>query len=449
MEYNSFITNFQSPVDLEELKEFWQMGIGSNLDILLNDYQDGTEWSVPSDAEVGDTVFFMCAKTSVDSRHMARVRKQAMQAGDAELIRIAEEQYSLHKRYAGKILAVGILTDDPYEELSAGGRSSWFAEIDQINLLANPVDISEFNSFIMVSRTGAITKLSDSQYASLVELIEIKNLGFIKNLEQNRRDIHLNLSPIPCFREYLPILFANDKLWEQFQYYVRSEMPDRDEDFFAYSRDKACLDIWYQMLENMGGGWPLRFFAAASFLLLTYREQGHDLDEELALALEFILADRFLFFWHEYEENGFLSQWYHAPFTVEGVTYQTCEQFMMAKKALLFGDFGKYSQIMNERDPKKDKALGKTVANFDHDFWNSCNEEIVYNANLAKFSQNPELKEALLATGDKILVEASPYDKIYGIGLEASDPAARDPQKWKGTNLLGSTLCRVREALRR
>lgn len=449
MEYNSFITNIQSPVDLEELKEFQQMGIGSNLDILLNDYQNGTEWSVPSDAEVGDTVFFMCAKTSVDSRHMAGVRKQAMQRGDPALIRIVEKQYSLHKRYAGKILAAGIVTDDPYEELSAGGHSSWFAEINQISLLANPVDISEFNSFIMVSRTGAITKLSDSQHASLVELIDSRNPGFRKALEQNGRDIDVNLSPIPCFREYLPILFANDKLWEQFQYYVRCEVPDRDEDFFAYHRNKVCMDIWYQMLENMGGGWPLRFFAAASFLLLTYRDQGHDLDAELAVARESILADGFLFFWHEYEENGYLSQWYHAPFTLEGVTYQTCEQYMMAKKALLFGDFEKYSQIMKERDPKKDKALGKTVANFDHDLWQSCNEEIVYHANLAKFSQNPDLREALLATGDKILVEASPSDKIYGIGLEASDPVARDPQKWKGSNLLGTTLCRVRDDLTR
>ena len=448
MEYNAFITNFQSPVDLEELKQFQQMGTGSNLEILLNECQDGTDWSVPSDAKVGDTVFFMCAKTSVDSRHMAGVKRQAMETGDAELIRIAEEQYSLHKRYAGTILAVGIVADDPYEEQSFGGRAPWFAAIDQIVLLANPVDISEFKSFIMVSRTGAITKLSDSQYASLVELIDIKNLGFRKALEKNLRDIHLNLSPIPCFRKYLPILFANDKLWEEFQHYVRREAPTQNEDFFAFHRDKECMDIWYQMLENMGGGWPLRLFAAASFLLLTYKDQGHDLDAELAAVCDDRLSDGFLFFWHEYEENGYLSQWYYATFTVEGVTYQTCEQYMMAKKALMFGDFEKYTRIMNERDPKKDKALGKTVTNYDHDLWHSCNEEIIYNANLAKFSQNPELKNALLATGDKILVEASPYDKIYGIGLEASDPAAKDPKQWKGMNLLGTVLGRVREALR-
>lgn len=155
----------------------------------------------------------------------------------------------------------------------------------------------------------------------------------------------------------------------------------------------------------------------------------------------------FIFFWHEYEENGCFSQWYRAPFTVEGITYQTCEQYMMAKKALLFNDIEHYYLIMGEPDPRKDKAYGKDVRNYDGDLWHSCNEEIIFHANYAKFSQHMELKEALLATGDKQLVEASPKDKIYGIGLEASDPRATDPTKWKGTNLLGKTLVKVRTLL--
>ncbi|MBP3209600.1 MAG: DUF1768 domain-containing protein [Oscillospiraceae bacterium] len=157
--------------------------------------------------------------------------------------------------------------------------------------------------------------------------------------------------------------------------------------------------------------------------------------------------EKYVFFWHEYEENGCFSQWYKAPFTVEGITYQTCEQYMMAKKALLFNDIEHYYLIMNEPDPRKDKAYGKDVRNYDGELWHSCNEEIIFRANYAKFSQNPELKAALLATDDKQLVEASPKDKIYGIGLEASDPRATDPTQWKGTNLLGKMLVKVRTVL--
>ncbi len=155
----------------------------------------------------------------------------------------------------------------------------------------------------------------------------------------------------------------------------------------------------------------------------------------------------FVFFWHEYEGNGCFSQWYRAPFTVEGITYQTCEQYMMAKKALLFNDIEYYYLIMNEADPAKVKAYGKAVRNYDDELWDSCNEEIILHANYAKFSQNPSLKAALLNTGDKQLAEASPSDLNYGIGLEASDPRATDPAKWKGKNLLGKALVRVRSLL--
>ena len=429
------------------------------------------------------------------------------------------------------------------------------------------------------------------------------------------------ISPIPYFKEYLELIFENDDLWENFQTYVREcSSKDRDGSFYEFHRDAECLEIWRQMIDNMGGGWPLTLFASAAFLLLAYKDSGHDLDAELqklrnapirivqgniayvptecmvnaanrqlnagdgvcgaifdaagkelmtvacqkigscsvgsavvtpgfglpavhvihavgpkigvddnpsellrstylsvmdkvrelgchkvtiplisagkfnklgwsseafwdiaissiheyqmanpdypiyvifvshnpdtvkagkkALSLFPNSADSFLFFWHEYEENGCFSQWYHAPFTLEGITYQTCEQYMMAKKALLFKDYIHYDAIMNEPDPKKDKALGKAVVNYDSALWHSCNEEIVFTANLAKFSQHPELKAALLATGDKKLAEASPYDKIYGIGLEASDPAAKDPRQWKGSNLLGVVLGHVRESLK-
>ena len=428
-------------------------------------------------------------------------------------------------------------------------------------------------------------------------------------------------NPILYFSKYLELIYADDTLWANYQSYVRRYSPHRNTTFFEYQRDPKCIEIWHQMLDNMGGGWPIEFFASVAFLLLAYKDSGHDLDAELqqlhssgisivqgditAIAADCIVnaansglhigsgvcgsifqaageddmtkacdaigfcpvgsavvtpafklpakyvihavgpkvgvdenpisllrsaylsimekvrelgchsvsvpllssgafnkasyspesfwnpaisavrdyqasnpeypitvtfvcnnAEKvsvgrkvlssppaiqalpsYIFFWHEDDEHGYFSQWYKAPFTIEGVSYQTCEQYMMAKKALLFHDYSSYSAIMKEPDPKKDKALGKAVKNYDHDAWHNCNEEIIYNANYAKFSQHPQLKEELLATGNKILVEASPYDRIYGIGLEASDPNAKDPGKWKGKNLLGIVLGRVRESL--
>ncbi len=89
------------------------------------------------------------------------------------------------------------------------------------------------------------------------------------------------ISPIPVFSKYLELIFANDDLWENFQTYVRMSGLYRGDEFFEYHRDPKCIKIWRQMLENMGGGFPLTLFASAAFLLLSYKEQGHDLDAEL------------------------------------------------------------------------------------------------------------------------------------------------------------------------
>lgn len=176
-------------------------------------------------------------------------------------------------------------------------------------------------------------------------------------------------------------------------------------------------------------------------------------DDSLRLGNSVLSGDssnsNFVFFWHEYGENGHFSQWYPAPFVVEGIRYFHNEQYMMAKKALLFGDTRTYNKIMAESDPATCKALGKSAANFNQALWDSCKEEIIYNANYAKFSQNSNLKVALLATGEAIIAEASPYDKIWGIGLKASDPNAQTPSKWQGQNLLGKSLMRVRVELQR
>ena len=151
-----------------------------------------------------------------------------------------------------------------------------------------------------------------------------------------------------------------------------------------------------------------------------------------------------VFFFHTNEKYGCFSQWYSSPFTVEGFHYTTAEQYMMAKKALLFHDYTIFDQILGEKDPQKCKRLGKQVKGFQNRIWNKYKEEIVYTANMAKFSQNYDIQSILLGTGNATLAEASPYDRIWGIGRDANDPKAKYPLLWKGENLLGRALERVR-----
>ncbi len=156
----------------------------------------------------------------------------------------------------------------------------------------------------------------------------------------------------------------------------------------------------------------------------------------------------FVFFWMPEEENGFLSQWYQAPMNVDGVVYANCEQYMMAKKALAMGDFEYYGKIMQETDPAVIKKLGREIRGFDSAKWDECKAKIIYDGNYAKFSQNEDLKERLLATGNAILAEASRFDNIYGIGFAADDPEARQPEKWTGQSILGKALMQIRKELK-
>lgn len=150
-------------------------------------------------------------------------------------------------------------------------------------------------------------------------------------------------------------------------------------------------------------------------------------------------------FW---QPPGVFGQWTDSVFEVDGVTYRCAEQFMMAEKARLFGDAAVRAKILASSSPREHKALGRTVAGFEHDVWEQACVDIVVRGNLAKFRQNPAMLAALLATGDKQLVEATPLDKIWGVGLRADDPQIHDPANWRGQNLLGVALMRVRAELR-
>ena len=162
---------------------------------------------------------------------------------------------------------------------------------------------------------------------------------------------------------------------------------------------------------------------------------------------------KFVYFWGEKPgKNGVtescLSQWYDVAFEVEGVVYHTAEQYMMAQKALLFNDEEVFGEIMAATSPRDYKKLGRKIRNFESKVWDEKKYEIVVNGNKAKFSQNPELKEYLLSTGNAILAEASPYDKIWGIGLYPSNAAKGTVEDWRGENLLGFALMEVRDSLK-
>ncbi len=158
-----------------------------------------------------------------------------------------------------------------------------------------------------------------------------------------------------------------------------------------------------------------------------------------------IETETMVLFW---QPPGIYGQWTYSPFIVDGQEYSCAEQYMMAEKARLFGDEAVRAQILATGDPRTHKALGRQVSNFDQAQWGAERLNIVVRGNMAKFSQNPELRAALLATGDKIMVEASPYDRIWGVGLRADDPRVHERARWRGENLLGEALMRVREQLR-
>jgi ribA/ribD-fused uncharacterized protein len=146
---------------------------------------------------------------------------------------------------------------------------------------------------------------------------------------------------------------------------------------------------------------------------------------------------------------GCLSQWWHATFTVEGVGYPTAEHFMMAQKARLFGDEETTARILAAPRPGAAKSLGRQVRGFDETIWAAHRYEIVVKGNAAKFAQHQPLRDYLLGTRGRILVEASPVDSIWGIGLAPDDERAQRPSAWRGLNLLGFALMDVRAALGR
>ena len=153
----------------------------------------------------------------------------------------------------------------------------------------------------------------------------------------------------------------------------------------------------------------------------------------------------YLFFFGEKSSNGYFSNWYPAKFTdpETGLVFQNTEQYMMWSKAILFGDENIAATILKNPNPAVCKKMGRQVRNFDPMIWSNKCMHIVTKGCYYKFTQNPNLKQFLLATTNRILVEASPYDRVWGIGYNASDALKVDKVKW-GQNLLGKCLMKVR-----
>ena len=155
---------------------------------------------------------------------------------------------------------------------------------------------------------------------------------------------------------------------------------------------------------------------------------------------------KYLFFWgHQPKtpdqiDKACLSQWYPAGFEDQGIGYPTAEHYMMAEKARLFQDEAMLETILKAPHPGAAKKFGRQVAGFDDRRWEKHRFDIVVKGSILKFSQNNTLRTYLLTTKDRVLVEASPRDKVWGIGLAANDPRAGDPAQWRGLNLLGFAL---------
>jgi hypothetical protein len=162
---------------------------------------------------------------------------------------------------------------------------------------------------------------------------------------------------------------------------------------------------------------------------------------------------KFIFFWSHTPKSSepvgsfCLSQWFELPFVVDGISYKTAEHWMMAQKALLFGDEAAFQAIITAKTPAQAKEYGRMVEGFEEERWVAHRFEIVKQGNVHKFSQHPTFAQYLRRTGNRVLVEASPVDAIWGIGLPSDAEEIENPRTWKGLNLLGFALMEVRDKL--
>ncbi|MHA3049673.1 NADAR family protein [Acinetobacter sp. ANC 4639] len=176
--------------------------------------------------------------------------------------------------------------------------------------------------------------------------------------------------------------------------------------------------------------------------------------DNLMLAQQQGYKFKYIYFWGHTPKDpntvdkSCFSQWYPSAFELDGIRYVTAEHYMMAQKAKLFHDDAIFEKILQVEHPNQAKKLGRLVQNYDEKIWLAHRFQIVVQGNIAKFAQHAALKDFLLTTEDRILVEASPVDKIWGIGLAQDHEKAQYPEQWQGLNLLGFALMQARAAFK-
>jgi len=150
-----------------------------------------------------------------------------------------------------------------------------------------------------------------------------------------------------------------------------------------------------------------------------------------------------------YGSKDILSNFYHTSFEIDGVKYNCVEQYFQYQKAITFCAQDIAEKILKTTSPTLQKSLGcKSIPNFNGKIWNSMCINIMQKGLYAKFSQNLKLKQFLVDTGDKILVEAAPRDLFWGVGFGKTNEKIQDPKKWRGQNRLGFELMKTRKLIR-
>lgn len=207
----------------------------------------------------------------------------------------------------------------------------------------------------------------------------------------------------------------------------------------------------FKSVESACARWPgeVRLMTPNTDFDATQARTWEQLTEFIALGAK----PKWLMFWSHQPEadggigKGCLSQWWPCRFTVDEIEYASAEHWMMASKARLFGDLDATLSVLAARTPAEAKGIGRLVDGFDEQIWEQRRFDLVVEGNVAKFGQNLALRDFLLATKDRVLVEASPRDRIWGIGLSSADEGATNPEHWRGLNLLGFALMEARSRL--
>lgn len=236
----------------------------------------------------------------------------------------------------------------------------------------------------------------------------------------------------------------------------------------AFNNDAAVVsDIFYDVIKNfrLDGVGVDGLFKSIDFAVLTKPDKTYNYDEFARNFSDFYAVKRepvgmqpeknkeerpdFIGFWHENDDYGYMSNWYKASFEYAGKQFASVEQFMMYHKLMTFRQLDLADKVMQTDDPAEAKKIGRThFANFDDTLWTRISPTIVKRGVRAKFVQHPDLMEELLSTGNTVLAECSPYDKVWGIGLAPDDESVFDTRKWNGKNKLGRILMILREEFR-